>query len=124
MPYSLAIRIVLAIAPVWVFVLLGSGVLQSWRGVRVAKIYVAAWSVFIVGTFFNVIRLVGVVPTNAFTVNAQQLGSAIEFVLLSFALSDRIKTLQAEVATQANVARDASERALSEQERTNTERHY
>ena len=115
--YSVAVRAVFAIIPFWAFVLLGSGVVQSWRGVRVAKLYLAAWTVFILGTLINMLRLLAVLPTNAFTVNANQIGSAIEFVLLSFALADRIKTLQAEVATQANLAREASERTNTELKR-------
>ncbi len=100
-----------------------------------AKLYLAAWTIFVVGSLVNILKNVGALPTNAFTVNAHQVGSAIEFVLLSFALADRIKTLQAEVATQAELAtrnaeiaatnartaEAATAHALAEQERANTE---
>ena len=94
-PYSFNIRAVLVIMPFWAFLLLGSGVLQAWRGVRVAKIFLAAWFVFIAGTLIKIGINLGWAPTNAFTANAAQVGSAIEFVMLSFALSERIKTWQA-----------------------------
>jgi signal transduction histidine kinase len=128
LPYPSAVRAVFAVAPVWCFVLLGSGILLSWRGVRVAKLYLAAWTVFVVGSLVNIGRNVGALPTNGLTVNAQQLGSAVEFVLLSFALADWIKQLQASAtknaelaAANARAAEEAAARALAEQERTNRE---
>jgi two-component system, sensor histidine kinase ChiS len=63
----------------------------------------------------------GVLPTNAFTSNAMQVGSVLEFLLLSFALADRIKRLQAEATRNAERAREATERVLVEHERTNAE---
>ena len=127
-PYSVAIRAIIAIGVLWAFVMLASGVLQSSRGVRVAKLYLAAWTILTVGSLVVAAKNLGILPTNVFTVNAQQIGSAIEFVLLSFALADRIKTLQSEVATQANLAaanadlaREATQTALAVQESANVQ---
>ncbi len=122
LPVGLATRTTLAAVPLWAFAMLAAGLLQASRGVRVAKLYLAAWTVFIIATVVNGMRAAGLLPSNAVTASAQQLGSAIEFVLLSFALADRIKTLQAEVVQQAEVARLASEHALAEERRIGEER--
>jgi signal transduction histidine kinase len=93
--YPNAIRTCFAYIPMWAVVLLGSGFVLTYRGVRIAKIFLTAWFVFISGTVLITLSQVGLIPANPFTLNAMQIGSALEFVLLSFALSDRIKTYQA-----------------------------
>jgi signal transduction histidine kinase len=93
--YSMAIRSVFMLTPFWAIILFGSGITLALRGVRVAKIYLFAWSVFIGGSLISISTLLGLLPTNIITSNAPQIGSAIEFILLSFALADRIKTTQA-----------------------------
>jgi signal transduction histidine kinase len=94
LPYSLAIRTVLVTTIFGCIFILGSGITLAWRGVRLAQIYVAAWFFFLLGTALVILASLGLLPTNTMTRNAQQLGSAIEFVVLSLALSYRIKTLQ------------------------------
>jgi signal transduction histidine kinase len=94
LPYSVAIQLVYPAVLLWGIFLLGSGLTLSLRGVRVAKIFLAAWLVLIAGTLISVLPRLGFLPLNAWTSNMQQIGSVLEFVLLSFALSDRIKTLQ------------------------------
>ena len=94
LPYAVLIKALYAFVPFWAFFLIGSSVLLAWRGIRVAKIFLAAWFVFIFAGLIVIGRGLGILPINAFTMNALQMGSAIEFVMLSFALSDRIKTWQ------------------------------
>jgi hypothetical protein len=63
--------------------------LVEWRaGSHVARLYLAARLALVVGTSANIFRQVGWVSTNAWTSNAQQAGSLVEFVLLSLALAD------------------------------------
>lgn len=120
-PTHIATLAVLAVAPLWGIVLLGGGVVLAWEGIPLAKLYLLAWSIFVVGSVVTVATNLGIVPMNVFTVNAPQVGSAVEFVLLSFALADRIKQLQAEATANAERAREATVRLLEEQERTNAE---
>jgi signal transduction histidine kinase len=93
-PYAVLIRIMYATVPFWAVFLIGSGILQSLQGMRVAQIFLAAWFVFIFAGVVIISRGLGLLPLNVFTMNALQIGSAIEFVMLSFALSERIKTWQ------------------------------
>ncbi len=94
LPYGTAIKIFISTFPFWAIFLIGSGIYFSARKVRVAQIYLIAWLMFIFGPLIIVAASQGWIPINHFTANASQIGSVIEFVLLSFALSDRIKNLQ------------------------------
>lgn len=94
LPYAVLIKVLYAFIPFWAIFLIGSGLVLSVRGVRVAQIFLAAWFVFIFAGIVVIGRGLGLLPINAFTMNALQIGSAIEFVMLSFALSDRLKTWQ------------------------------
>ena len=94
LPYAVLIRIMYAMVPFWAVFLIGSGIMLAWEGKRVAQIFLAAWFVFISAGVIVICRGLGLVPINAFTLNVMQIGSAIEFVMLSFALSERIKTWQ------------------------------
>lgn|GEM_PF-4802867 len=97
LPYPFAIKSVLVFGPPWAVVLLGSGIYLTWRGLRIAKIFLAAWTIFILGTLIRMGVNLSWIPNNAISINATQIGSAIEFVLLSFALADRLKTTQMEL---------------------------
>jgi signal transduction histidine kinase len=94
LPYSVAIRFVFMLVPFWIIFLLGSGMYLAYRGSPVARIFLLAWLALVAGAFTTILSAVGVLPSNAWTANAVQIGSALEFVLLSVALSNRIKTLQ------------------------------
>jgi two-component sensor histidine kinase len=78
-------------ALVWI-----NGILCLRRGVRAARYYVIAWSALILGITILSLKNFGILPHNAFTVWAPQLGSATEITLLSLGLADRIRTLRRE----------------------------
>lgn len=65
---------------------------------RNAYFFLAAFAVLILGAATTLLRAVGVVPTNAFTVDAIQLGSAVEMLLLAFALADRFNVMRRDKA--------------------------
>jgi len=85
-----------------------------WRkGSRQAGFFVVAWSAFLVGTVVFVLKDIGLLPYNEWTLYTMPIGSAVEGVLLSFALADRINILRKEKEdSQAE-----SLRALQENER-------
>ncbi len=126
--YARVVEAIIVLGLPAVVLVLGVGIASARRGHRSAKLYLASWAALLVGTVANAVRLVGLIPTNVFTSNAQQVGSVIEFLLLSFALADRIKQLQAEAtrnaqlaAESARLAQAATEQVLAEQERANAE---
>ncbi|MBK9759013.1 MAG: sensor histidine kinase [Flavobacteriales bacterium] len=68
----------------------------SLQGSRQGRYFLLAWSLFLAGTVVFVLKDTGVLPYNMFTVYTMPLGSAVEGVLLSFALADRINILRKE----------------------------
>jgi signal transduction histidine kinase len=65
-------------------------------GYRPAIYFSVAWSFFLVGVFIYAMKDFGILPHNNFTVYTMPVGSAIETVLLSFALADKINILKKE----------------------------
>jgi diguanylate cyclase (GGDEF)-like protein len=82
-----------AIAPV---IILGAGAV-TWRsGFRPARFFMLAWSVYAVTGLAFALTFRGTIHLDSWVFNSFQAGSALEAVLLSFALADRIKTMQRE----------------------------
>ncbi len=61
-----------------------------------ASYFLIAWSVFLASIILFVLKDYSVLPYNIVTASVLQIGSAIEVVLLSIALADRINTLKRE----------------------------
>jgi two-component system NtrC family sensor kinase len=66
------------------------------KGFKPAKYFLLAWSVFLLGIIIYVLKDFEILPFNNFTRYTMQIGSAIETVLLSFALADKINILKKE----------------------------
>jgi signal transduction histidine kinase len=75
------------------------GVRRRWPG---ASFFLAAWTTFHVGVLVLLAQHFGLLPDTPLTANAVEVGSALEMILLSLALAERI-----------NDARRAAERAQS-----------
>lgn len=88
-----AVQINAMIGSVYVVII---GSILSARGNRTAKFFLLAWSIFLASVVVFVLRNFGVLPYNNFTYYALQIGSALEVVLLSFALADKINILRKE----------------------------
>ena len=80
--------------------------------VRAARIYLLAWSVFLLFGIAFALRNHGIVPANFLTLRGPEFGSLLGMLLLSYALADRIQTerrdkeaaqAQALEARQANI---------------------
>lgn len=80
----------------------------SLKGDRSAKFFLLAWSFFMLGMFVFVGRNLGLLPFNFFTKNSLIFGSAIEAILLSVALADRINILKREKETSQAIALEIS----------------
>jgi two-component system sensor histidine kinase/response regulator len=69
-----------------------AAVVCSFKGERAARIFLLAFSALILGVILTGLRIAGWVPTNFVTSNGIQFGSAIEMILLAFAMADRFNT--------------------------------
>lgn len=70
-----------------------SGVHCLQRGQHSARYFLLAWSMLLLGTALLGARNFGLLPTDLLTRYTMQFGSAIEVLLFSFALADRISEL-------------------------------
>jgi two-component system NtrC family sensor kinase len=61
-----------------------------------AGYYLVAWSVLLIGAILFIMKDYGVIPYNNFTIYLLQIASAIEVMLLSFALADKINFFKKE----------------------------
>lgn len=105
MGYGPAIRLGAFISMVAGPVALLVGVVAMLRGAPSARFYVIAWTGYNIGAAFAASRQLGLVPNNFLTAHGWQLGTMLEAVLLSFALSDRYNQLRREKeAAQQRVA--------------------
>ncbi|MBL4868675.1 MAG: hypothetical protein JKY67_20115, partial [Pseudomonadales bacterium] len=76
--------------------LLASGTVSLLAGYYEAKFFLVAWAFIIVGGTVLTLLFLGVMPVTLYTLHAVHLGSAIEVLLLSFVLADRIKGMASE----------------------------
>lgn len=95
--------------------------LVSWRrGNPSARIFLIAWLLLLIGAAAMGLRTLDLVPTNTATLYGLQIGSALEMLLLSFALADRITHMRREKLAAQSEALKAERRIreiLEENER-------
>jgi len=65
-------------------------------GDRPAKFFLIAWTILLLGAILFVLKDYGILPYNNFTNYTLPVGSALETILLSFALADKINTYKKE----------------------------
>jgi serine phosphatase RsbU (regulator of sigma subunit) len=72
------------------FVSIALGITVWRKGYKPAMIYLMAWSVYLTGLLIYILADLKVLPFNELTHNSLEIGSAIEAVLLSMAVGDKI----------------------------------
>ena len=92
--YATSLRLATGLALAFIVTIFFAGVLAWWRGLRVARYFVIAWSAFLLGGLVNTLMVLGYLPNVFLTMYASQIGSAIEVGLLSLALADRINAMR------------------------------
>lgn len=78
------------------FLLLIAAIIAARKGFRAARFYLLAWTIFLLGVTSFVLKDFGILPYNSFTLYSLAAGSAMEMILISFALADRINVLKKE----------------------------
>lgn len=91
------------------------------RGFKSARFFLLAWTFLLVGVGALGARNMGWVPTNFFTMYAMLIGSALEMILLSFALAERISDLRREKEAAQMEAVTAKKAMIETLERTEKE---
>lgn len=116
-PYSKVVPLAAAMGAATAITFLLCGVAALIAEVRIARFYVLAWSVFIIGILIKVAELFGLVPMSLFTAYAWQVGVMVLVTLLSLALADRINIERQEKILAQDEALGAREQAIRNLER-------
>lgn len=106
LPYAIMIRFAAlsgVTGPIFIFV---CGLSSLRLGTRQAKYFLLAWAAFLLGCSTFGLLVFGLIPNIFLTEHGLQIGSAIEVVLLSFALADRMRILKEE---NERIMREATE---------------
>ncbi|TDF85836.1 hybrid sensor histidine kinase/response regulator [Pseudomonas sp. H9] len=92
--YGIALRLATILALLFTVCIFTAGVYAWWRGLRVARYFIIAWTAFLIGGLVNTLMVLGYLPNVFLTMYASQIGSALEVCLLSLALADRINSMR------------------------------
>ncbi|MFW7379557.1 MAG: 7TM diverse intracellular signaling domain-containing protein [Oligoflexus sp.] len=94
--YQISLMMSLAFSGLSAIFLMLASVLRLLDGYRPARFYVIAFSCFFIGVIGTALSAFGVFRDQFFTIYGAQIGSALEVVLLSIALGDKIRIDQLE----------------------------
>ena len=81
------------------FWILFVGSICSLKKERIAYFFLLAFAFLFLALIVSTLRALGFLPTNSFTIDGPQYGSAAEMMLLAFALADRYNTIIKEKET-------------------------
>jgi anti-sigma regulatory factor (Ser/Thr protein kinase)/PAS domain-containing protein len=112
--YSISIMAGQLLPLVCIILVIPTAGMILYRGFRPARFYIIAWSAFLAGIVLSTLRVMGILPHNILTEHGLQMGSALEMVLLSLALADRISTIKKE-------KEDAQQQIVENLNRSNSE---
>jgi len=113
-PYAPVLRWTTVLAYLAMATYLGLALLGLRAGVREARFLVLAFSTFFLGMVVHQLHIMSVIPSTVITRHASEVGALLEATLLSFALADRIETLNREKNRLENAALEA-QRSFSRQ---------
>ncbi len=119
--YSIAIRLAMFLLLIQAMILLVCGMYCWKKGNKSARFFVTGWFVYLLGGMAIAMRNIGLLPHNLLTSHAVEIGSALEVIFLSLALSDKYRLLriindknQQEALLQQQQANEALERKVQE----------
>ena len=114
MPLPYLNRCYLAVGCLVPFVLVSSSVVCWCRGYRPARFLVLSWGLYGAFGLVYALTFMGWLPFNNVTYSSLQIGSALEAILLSFALADRINLLRQEREQLSHSERRHKELAVTD----------
>lgn len=91
---------------------LGIGIQGLLQGIKGTRFFLLAWLVLWMGALIATLRAFNFLPTNSFTAYSLQIASAIEMLLLAFALADMVHIERKSKELAQKKALDAHQRLL------------
>jgi len=126
LPYRIMIQCIILTAMI---AIVGATIIALFRwkdGDISARYFMLAWSAMMIGGIILAANKFNLIPRNLFTENATSYGMALQVILLSIALAERLNlekrnslTSQMEAYKQERIARKAQENALRIQKQAN-----
>ncbi|WP_111658211.1 hybrid sensor histidine kinase/response regulator [Isoalcanivorax indicus] len=101
----------------WVLIISALAAYEAWRGFRAARYFLAAFLTLAVAAGLYVLKAFDVLPGHWYLEHAMQFGTAIEALLLSFALASRMTSLKDENERIQREANEALEQRVRERTR-------
>lgn len=101
LPYAMVVVTLAALTLLVMPLIFIMGIARLCSGYPPARYFMLAWSTFIFGIMVYMVKVFGYFPRTFFTENIFQIGSLIEMVLLSLALSSRVNELKKQSHTDA-----------------------
>ncbi|MDX1453286.1 MAG: diguanylate cyclase [Oleiphilaceae bacterium] len=128
LPYAPVLKAGILITALACPLLLLTGLTQWLSGVKVARFFTLAWFIYLVGQFALTLSKFGLIPRTTLVEHGPEIGAAIEVILLSFALADRMNeerrkrfAAQHTALLHEKAARKAQEQVMEAQHRANEE---
>lgn len=115
--YSQSVQMLTLIQLLLTVLYLGTSSYLWKNGVLEAKYFTFAWVFFIAGNSINAARVLGVLPSNTFTVYANLYGNAIEMLMLSMGLAYRFETMKEVQTSLSRELRYAQQSAIKNLEK-------
>lgn len=110
--YSASIKII-SLVQILLTIVFVSYSISLWRkGVLEAKYFTLAWLSFIIGNVVSAMRVVGMLPSNDFTIYASLYGNVIEMLMLSMGLAYRFETMRKTQIALSRELRHAQQDAI------------
>ena len=91
--YRSAAKVTLPLVVLTSLAMVVLGAIRYREGYKPTRFFIVAWGVLVTGVSLQALGISGVLESNWLVRHAAQIGSALEVVLLAFALADRIKLL-------------------------------
>ncbi|MCG8614475.1 MAG: hypothetical protein MI864_28515, partial [Pseudomonadales bacterium] len=116
LPYATSTQVsVFLVIPASILIFV-SGPIAWYRGHKVARFFTIAWFSLLMGTTAAAMNKYGIIPRNGITEYGLQWGSALEAILLSFALADMLnREREARFKAQHAKLEEARRREIAEQ---------
>lgn len=113
--YSISTRVSVLLVLYGSVLMLVAGPVAWLKNQHSARFFTAAWGMLLVGTTSTALSKFGILPSNEFTESGLMYGSALEALLLSFALADRLnRERDARFVAQQNELNEAQQRQAAE----------
>lgn len=115
LPYHTSVQLSVLLAIPGCLMLLIAGPVQWYRGQRAARLYSLAWALLAAGGTLAALNKAGVLPINFITEYGMEIGSALEAMILSVGLAERLyRDREDKVKAQASTIKEHNERRNAE----------